>query len=49
MKKPKLRELKEAVTALIRGPYTDKFPKTPAVIPERFRGKPKEEGGGDLT
>ncbi|MFC1683199.1 4Fe-4S dicluster domain-containing protein [Candidatus Zixiibacteriota bacterium] len=41
MKKPKLRELKEAVTALIKGPYTDKFPKAPATVMETYRGKPE--------
>jgi formate hydrogenlyase subunit 6/NADH:ubiquinone oxidoreductase subunit I len=40
MKKPKLRELKYAVQALIKGPYTSKFPKAPAVVPEHFRGVP---------
>lgn len=41
MKYPKLRELKEAVTALIKGPYTSKFPFEPHVPEERFRGKPE--------
>lgn len=41
MKKPKLRELKEAVTALLQGPYTAKFPKAPAMMSKRYRGKPK--------
>ncbi len=40
MRKPKLRELKEAITALVKGPYTSKFPKIPAVVPEHFRGTP---------
>ena len=40
MRKPKLRELKEAITALIKGPYTSKFPKVPATVPEHFRGTP---------
>ena len=40
MRKPKLRELREAAIALIKGPYTSKFPKTPAVVPEHFRGVP---------
>ncbi len=40
MRKPKLRELKEAITALVKGPYTTKFPKEPAVVPEHFRGVP---------
>jgi len=40
MRKPKLRELKFAVQALIKGPYTSKFPKAPATVPEHFRGVP---------
>lgn len=40
MRYPKLRELKEAITALIKGPYTSKFPKEPHVPYERFRGRP---------
>lgn len=40
IRKPKLRELKEAVTALIMGPYTTKFPKVMPVMPEGFRGTP---------
>ena len=41
MRKPKLRELKEAVTALLQGPYTAKFPKAPTPLSKRFRGQPK--------
>ncbi len=41
MKYPKLRELKEAITALIKGPYTSNFPFEPHVPAERFRGKPE--------
>ena len=41
MKYPKLRELREAIRALIRGPYTTRFPKEPHVPFERFRGKPE--------
>ncbi|NQU19361.1 4Fe-4S binding protein [bacterium] len=41
MKYPKLRELKEAILALIRGPYTSKFPKQPHTPHPNFRGKPK--------
>jgi len=40
MKKPKLRELKEAVSALVRGPYTADFPYGPPIIADEFRGKP---------
>ncbi|MBM3253094.1 MAG: 4Fe-4S dicluster domain-containing protein [Candidatus Omnitrophica bacterium] len=41
MKYPKLRELKEAVKALIRGPYTSRFPYEPHIPKEGFRGKPQ--------
>ncbi|MFA4842246.1 MAG: 4Fe-4S binding protein [Candidatus Omnitrophota bacterium] len=41
MRYPKLRELKEAITALVKGPYTSKFPKEPHAPYERFRGSPK--------
>lgn len=41
MKKPKLRELREAIKAVFKGPYTLKFPKEPTPVPEAFRGRPK--------
>jgi hydrogenase-4 component H len=41
MKKPKLRELGEAIKALLRGPATTKFPAEPYEPPAAFRGKPK--------
>jgi len=41
VRKPKLRELKEAVKAVIFGPYTTKFPAEPHVPPDGFRGKPE--------
>ncbi len=41
MKYPKLRELKEAIRALIKGPYTNRFPNVPHKPYERFRGKPE--------
>ncbi|UCD28599.1 MAG: 4Fe-4S dicluster domain-containing protein [Planctomycetota bacterium] len=40
MRKPKLREVVEAVKALIVGPVTTKFPFEPCQPPENFRGKP---------
>jgi formate hydrogenlyase subunit 6/NADH:ubiquinone oxidoreductase subunit I len=40
MRYPKLRELREAIKALIKGPYTSKFPYKPHKPFERFRGKP---------
>lgn len=41
MRKPKLRELREALKLLfVEGPYTSKFPKELTVPPETFRGKP---------
>lgn len=41
MRKPKLRELREAIKAVFKGPYTAKFPKEPTPLPEAFRGRPK--------
>ncbi|HOD52168.1 MAG TPA: 4Fe-4S binding protein [Candidatus Hydrogenedentes bacterium] len=41
MKLPKVRELGEAVKAILRGPYTSPFPKTPHVPHPNFRGQPK--------
>ena len=40
MKWPKLRELREAVTAVVRGPYTAKFPAEPTPLPRQIRGRP---------
>jgi formate hydrogenlyase subunit 6/NADH:ubiquinone oxidoreductase subunit I len=40
MRYPKLREIKEAVKALIKGPYTTRFPYEPHKPYERFRGRP---------
>lgn len=39
MRKPKLRELGEAIRAIFLGPYTSKFPFKPSVPEHRFRGK----------
>lgn len=46
MRKPKLRELKEAIKALIKGPYTWPYPFKPHKPHKRFRGMPEfnEEG-----
>ncbi len=41
MRKPKLRELKEAIRAFVTGPYTSKFPKEPAPAFPSYRGKGK--------
>lgn len=41
MKYPKLRELKEAVRAVIKGPYTSRFPFEEHVPADRFRGLPE--------
>ena len=40
MKYPKLRELGEAIKALIQVPYTSKYPFEPHTPPDKFRGKP---------
>ena len=49
MRFPKLRELKEAVTALMQGPYTSKFPKVPHEPAKRFRGKPEYSNEGCIA
>jgi len=41
VKLPKIREIIEAVKALIKGPYTSKFPKVPHVPHPNFRGRPR--------
>lgn len=41
MKLPKIRELIEAIRALIKGPYTSRFPKEPHIPHPNFRGRPK--------
>jgi len=46
VKKPKLRELKEALRAVVLGPYTEKFPFEPHTPPEGFRGKPEFDEDG---
>lgn len=38
---PKIRELVEAIKALIKGPYTSKFPAEPHQPHPNFRGQPK--------
>ena len=41
MRLPKLRELKEAVTAVISPRFTTQFPAKPCIVPDKFRGKPE--------
>lgn len=41
MAKPKVRELGEALRALVKGPYTTKYPFKPAYVSRNFRGKPE--------
>ncbi len=41
MRAPKLRELGEAIRAVVTGPYTISFPKRPSEPFEAFRGKPE--------
>lgn len=41
MRYPKLRELKEAITAVISPRFTTKFPAEPCIVPEKYRGKPE--------
>lgn len=41
MRLPKLRELKEAVTAVFSPAFTTKFPKEPHTAPDSYRGRPE--------
>ena len=41
MRYPKIRELKEAIRALMSRPYTSKFPAEPHTPHRNFRGQPK--------
>ena len=41
MRLPKLRELKEAVTAVFSPRFTTRFPAEPCVVPQKYRGKPE--------
>jgi len=49
MRYPKLRELIEAITALIKGPYTTKYPYEPHIPAKRFRGKPEYSNEGCIA
>ena len=49
MKLPKIRELREAITVLIKGPYTSKFPRLPHEPAKRFRGKPEYSNEGCIA
>ena len=49
MKYPKIRELKEAIKALIKGPYTSRFPYEPHKPAKRFRGKPAYSNEGCIA
>ncbi len=40
MKYPKVREVGEAIRALVKGPYTSRFPREPHVPHPQFRGQP---------
>lgn len=46
MRKPKIRELAEAIRALIKGPYTSKFPFEPHTPAKNFRGAPRYSDEG---
>ncbi|MBU2568121.1 MAG: 4Fe-4S dicluster domain-containing protein [Elusimicrobia bacterium] len=46
MKYPKLRELREAIKAVIKGPYTTRFPYEPHIPEKRFRGRPVPDKDG---
>lgn len=46
MKKPKLRELAEAIRSLVTRPYTSKFPFEPHTPAKKFRGAPRYSEDG---
>ncbi|MGB9613624.1 MAG: 4Fe-4S binding protein, partial [Candidatus Margulisiibacteriota bacterium] len=41
MRRPKLREIGEALRSLFSRPYTTKFPAEPVIPPDGFRGRPQ--------
>jgi hydrogenase-4 component H len=41
MRWPKIREITEAIRALLKGPYTSSFPRVPHVPHKNFRGRPE--------
>lgn len=45
IKKPKIRELGEAIKAIVKGPFTTKFPFEEADIIPEFRGFPEYQDG----
>lgn len=49
MRYPKIRELIEAVRALVKGPCTSKYPYKPHIPPKRFRGKPEYSNEGCIA
>lgn len=49
MRYPKLRELKEAITALFSPPYTSNFPREIHKPAKRFRGKPEYSNEGCIA
>jgi hydrogenase-4 component H len=46
MKYPKLREIREAVIALVKGPYTSEYPYKKHEPAKKFRGKPEYSNEG---
>lgn len=49
MRYPKLRELKEAVKAILSRPYTSEYPRKAHTPPKRFRGKPEYSNTGCIA
>ena len=49
MKYPKLRELKEAILALVKGPYSSDYPRKKHEPAKRFRGKPEYSNDGCIA
>lgn len=49
MRYPKIREIIEAIRALLTGPYTIRFPRKPIEPAKRFRGKPEYSDKGCIA
>ncbi|MCD6501122.1 4Fe-4S binding protein, partial [bacterium] len=46
MRKPKIREIGEAIKALVKGPYTTKFPFKPIEVAPEYKGFPEFQKDG---
>jgi len=49
MRYPTLRALRDAIKAILTGPYTSDYPRKPHTPPKRFRGKPEYSNEGCIA